>query len=71
MIGPDDYRASYALRFKFRASSNEVEYEALIACLSLALDLEVDQIRVFSNSKLVVNQVLSSYQVRGERMVRY
>ena len=44
----------YALRFGFQASDNEAEYEAVIAGLSLAHSMEVDQLEVCSDSQLVV-----------------
>ena len=44
----------YALRFGFQASNNEAEYEAVIAGLSLAHSMEVDQLEVCSDSQLVV-----------------
>ena len=40
----------YALRFGFRASNNEAEYESVIAGLNLAHSLEVDQLEVCSDS---------------------
>ena len=40
----------YALRFKFQASNNEAEYEAVIAGLNLAHSLEIDQLEVYSDS---------------------
>ena len=44
----------YALRFRFQASNNEAEYEAVIAGLNLAHSMEVDQLEVCSYSQLVV-----------------
>ena len=40
----------YALRFGFRASNNEAEYEAIINGLNLAQSMEVDQLEVCSDS---------------------
>ncbi|XP_077251717.1 uncharacterized protein LOC143890930 [Tasmannia lanceolata] len=37
LTGSDDFTADYALRFGFRASNNEAEYEALLAGMSLAI----------------------------------
>ena len=47
----------YALIFKFQASNNEAEYEAVIAGLNLAHSLEIDQLKVYSDSQLVVRQI--------------
>ena len=40
----------YELRFGFRASNNEAEYEAVIVGLNLAHSMEVDQLEVCSDS---------------------
>ena len=55
----------------FSASSNEAEYEALIAGLKLAKALGVRHINIYSDSQLVVCQVTSQYQAKEERMVSY
>ncbi|KAM1786961.1 hypothetical protein ACFX14_039537 [Malus domestica] len=52
---PDKVAMEYALRFKFKASNNEVEYEALLVGLRLAKHLGVKRIDIFSDSQLVVN----------------
>ena len=61
----------YALKFGFRASNNEAEYEAVIAGLNLAYFMEVDQLEVCSDSQLVVKQIEDSYEARGEKMILY
>ena len=61
----------YALRFGFRASNNEAEYEAVIAGLNLAHFMEVDQLEVSNDSQLVVKQIEDSYEARGEQMILY
>ena len=50
----------YALRFGFKASNNEAEYEAVIAGLNLAHSMEADQLEVSSDSQLVVKQIEDS-----------
>ncbi|KAM1838073.1 hypothetical protein ACFX14_019788 [Malus domestica] len=61
----------YALRFKFKASNNEAEYEALLAGLRLAQHLGVKQIDIFSGSQLVVNQVTNNFDVKDSSMAAY
>ena len=39
----------------FKALNNEVEYEALIARLNLAKDIEIKKLNIRSDSQLVVN----------------
>ena len=48
----------YALKFNFKASNNEAEYKALLVGLQLATTMGVEQVRVYSDSQLVINQVL-------------
>ena len=71
LISPEDHRISSALRFAFKASNNEVEYEALLAGLRLAKELQVDSLMIYSDSKLVVSQVLDKFQARDDRMAAY
>ena len=56
-----------ALRFGFRASNNEAEYEAVIAGLNLAHSMEVDQLEVCSDSQLVIKQIEDTYEARGKK----
>ncbi|CAL2260015.1 unnamed protein product [Prunus armeniaca] len=55
LISPDKVALEYALRFKFHASNNEAEYEALLAGLRLAKEMGAKQIQIFSDSQLVVH----------------
>ncbi|KAM2786603.1 hypothetical protein PS2_007479 [Malus domestica] len=61
----------YALRFKFKASNNEAEYEALLAGLRLAKHLGVKQFDIFSDSQLVVNQVTNNFDAKDSSMAVY
>ena len=47
---PEGIQLEYALRFGFKASNNEAEYEALLVGLQLSAALGVEQIRVYSDS---------------------
>ncbi|KAM2985847.1 hypothetical protein FF2_006193 [Malus domestica] len=68
---PDKVAMKYALRFKFKASNNEAEYEALLAGLRLAKHLGVKQIDIFSDSQLVVNQVTNNFDTKDSSMAAY
>ncbi|KAM2029589.1 hypothetical protein ACFX16_041084 [Malus domestica] len=68
---PDKVAMDYALRFKFKASNNEAEYEALLAGLRLAKHLEVKRIDIFSDSQLVVNQVTNNFDAKDSSMAIY
>ncbi|KAM1961256.1 hypothetical protein ACFX16_021719 [Malus domestica] len=68
---PDKVAIEYALRFKFKASNNEAEYEALLAGLRLAKHLGVKQIDIFSDSQLVVIQVTNNFDAKDSSMAAY
>ncbi|XP_071929189.1 uncharacterized protein [Coffea arabica] len=68
---PQGTECSYALRFDFAASNNEAEYEAVIAGLQLARKFGAAHILVYSNSQLIVCQILGEYEAREEVMHRY
>ena len=55
----------------FKASNNEAEYEALIAGLNLARELGVKNMKIHSDSQLVVNQVNGEYQAKEDNMASY
>jgi len=51
---PDGLKVEQSLHFNFKASNNQVEYEALIAGLNLAGDMGDKQLRCLTNSQLTV-----------------
>ena len=59
------------LRFGFKASNNEVEYEALIAGVKLSKEMKVKSLEVFSDSQLIVCQITNKYQAQEEKMAAY
>ncbi|XP_074288969.1 uncharacterized protein LOC141614114 [Silene latifolia] len=60
-----------AVQCEFKATNNEAEYEALILGLKLALDLKIRHLKVYSDSKLIVNHVNDCYKARDSRMMAY
>lgn len=60
-----------AIQCGFRATNNEVEYEALIAGLILAKNIGIKKLDIRSDSQLVVNQLLGTYQARDLKMASY
>ncbi|XP_043710287.1 uncharacterized protein LOC122659214 [Telopea speciosissima] len=71
LVSPEGFRLQYALRFKFPASNNEAQYEALLAGLRVSKAIGANRLKVQSNSQLVVNQVNGEYEAKDERMVAY
>ncbi|XP_022144032.1 uncharacterized protein LOC111013824 [Momordica charantia] len=71
LLAPGGERFECALRFNFRTSNNEAEYEALLTGLHVARGLRAIHIKVFSDSQLVVNQIKEEYQTKDSRMKKY
>ena len=59
-----------AIRLDFHTSNNEVEYEAIIAGLDLAISISSEKIIKRSDSQLVVGQVNGEYETRDQRMTK-
>ena len=57
IITPEGIRLEHSFRLGFKASNNEAKYEALIVGLKTTLDLGTRNVEVYSDSRLVVNQV--------------
>nr|GEW83949.1 reverse transcriptase domain-containing protein [Tanacetum cinerariifolium] len=56
ITNPKGMKFTYALRFKFNATNNEAEYEALIAGLWIAEKIGIQNLQANVDSKLVANQ---------------
>ncbi|KAL5539705.1 hypothetical protein UlMin_045788 [Ulmus minor] len=71
LVSPEGVRLSCALRFRFKATNNQAEYEALLAGLRLAKEVSAHHLLIYSDSQLIVNQVNLEYQAKGEKMAFY
>nr|GEZ51239.1 reverse transcriptase domain-containing protein [Tanacetum cinerariifolium] len=56
LTNPEGMVFTYALRFRFNATNNEAEYEALIAGLRIAEQMGVKNLQANVDSRLVANQ---------------
>ncbi|RVX23740.1 hypothetical protein CK203_000028 [Vitis vinifera] len=68
---PTEELLEQAIRLGFLASNNEVEYEAILARLDLALTLATVKLKICSDSQLVIQQIRKEYEAKEERMARY
>ena len=71
VISPKGHKIHCVISFGFKVLNNEVEYESVITDLRLAREHQVRNVKIFSNSQLVVNQVNDIYLARQEKMVAY
>lgn len=60
-----------SLRFAFKASNNQAEYEALIAGMLLAKEMGVAKLVIKSDSTLVTGQVKGEFQARDSQLAKY
>ena len=71
LVTQEHTEISSTLRFGFKASNNQAEYEALLNGLMLAKKIGTKKLESFSDSQLIVNQVTSEYQAKESRMLAY
>ncbi|GJZ40251.1 reverse transcriptase domain-containing protein [Tanacetum coccineum] len=71
LTNPKGMEFTYALRFRFDATNNEAEYEALIAGLRIAEEMGVKNLQANVDSRLVANQVNGTYIAKEADMIRY
>jgi len=69
--GPDGLLIEQALRFAFKASKNQAEYEALIVGMLLAKEMGAKGLVAKSDSLLVTGQVTGEYQAKDPQMAAY
>ncbi|XP_072084445.1 uncharacterized protein [Arachis hypogaea] len=67
----DKVVAEQSLQFRFNASNNQAEYEALLAGLKLALQLHIPRITAYCDSSLVVHQIRGEFQVKDPLLEKY
>ncbi|XP_065004164.1 uncharacterized protein LOC135636404 [Musa acuminata AAA Group] len=68
---PDGRSFERSLRFGFRATNNEAEYEALLTGFRLALEMQVVALHVLTDSQLVAEQLSGGYEARDPTMAKY
>nr|GFA00778.1 reverse transcriptase domain-containing protein [Tanacetum cinerariifolium] len=56
LVSPEGKEYMYALRFQFQTINNEVEYQALLAGLRIAEEMEIKNLAIFIDSQRVANQ---------------
>ncbi|GJX83441.1 reverse transcriptase domain-containing protein [Tanacetum coccineum] len=71
IMNPEGMEFTYALRFRFNATNNEAEYEALIAGLRIAEQMGVRNLQANVDSRLVANQVNGIYIAKEPGMIKY
>ncbi|XP_059658516.1 uncharacterized protein LOC132304821 [Cornus florida] len=71
IVSPNGECIKYVLRFGFKATNNEAEYEALLAGLRIAKALEVERLLAYTDSQVITGQVQGEYEAKDEKMKTY
>nr|KAJ0215185.1 hypothetical protein LSAT_V11C300107570 [Lactuca sativa] len=71
LTSPTGEEITYALRFDFRTSNNEAEYEALLAGLRLVVKMGAQRVIALTDSRLAANQVTGEFEEKDKRMEKY
>jgi len=69
--GPGDVLIEQSLRFEFKASNNQAEYEALIAGMNLAAEMGAENLRAKIDSHLITSQISGEYQTKDTQLCKY
>lgn len=69
--GPNQLILEHSLKFGFKASNNQVEYEELLAKLRLAKEVQAKKIKCWSDSKVVAGHINGDSQVKEPQLLKY
>ncbi|KAL0319766.1 UNVERIFIED_CONTAM: hypothetical protein Sradi_5238100 [Sesamum radiatum] len=69
ITSPQGEDLEFAIKFGFKASNNEAEYEALVIGMRMAHEAGARYLIAYSNSQLIVNQVEGAYEAKEENMI--
>ncbi|XP_075654351.1 uncharacterized protein LOC142624589 [Castanea sativa] len=61
----------YGVQLQFPTTSNEAEYEAVLTSLRIAKALGIKNLKLRTDSKLIIRQITNEYEAKEERMKRY
>jgi len=69
--GPNDILIEKSLNFAFKTSNNQVEYEAIVAGLSLAYEVGVKTLTCKTDYKLTVGHLNDEFQIKNPTLLQY
>ena len=71
MVSPEKITIEKSLRLGFSATNNEAEYEALLIGMMMVQKMSRKMVKVYSDSRLVVGQVIGELKALDPRMQEY
>ncbi|XP_057790567.1 LOW QUALITY PROTEIN: uncharacterized protein LOC131007657 [Salvia miltiorrhiza] len=70
-VTPEHQVLPFSFTLTENCSNNVAEYQALILGLEMALNMQQSHLKVYGDSKLVVNQILGLYEVKKPELLPY
>ncbi|XP_020081405.1 uncharacterized protein LOC109705053 [Ananas comosus] len=70
-VTPEGGILRYSLALSEPRTNNEAEYEALIAGLEIAIQLNIQKLHIFGDSQLIINQVEGEFKIHKPELVEY
>ncbi|XP_075663018.1 uncharacterized protein LOC142632517 [Castanea sativa] len=71
LVSPEGLTFEKSLRLGFPATNNEAEYEVVLVGLGMVKKMGRKSVQMFSDSQLVVGQVIGTLEARDSRMQEY
>ncbi|KAL0445525.1 UNVERIFIED_CONTAM: hypothetical protein Slati_1680400 [Sesamum latifolium] len=71
IISSQDEDLEFAIKFGFKASNNEVEYEALVIGMRMAHEAGARHLLAYSDSQLIVKHIEGTFEAKDESMLQY
>jgi ribonuclease HI len=70
-VSPAQETMSLSYKLEFEATNNVAEYEALVLGLRAAKEMGIQEVAVFGDAELVVQQIRNAYQAKHPRLRSY
>ncbi|RDX81291.1 rnhA, partial [Mucuna pruriens] len=71
LISPQEKCFPFTTRLGFNYTNNMVEYEACAMSISMALEYQVKNLKVYGDSALVVHQLRDEWETRDTKLISY
>ncbi|XP_074362731.1 uncharacterized protein LOC141703008 [Apium graveolens] len=68
---PEGFTIQTAISFGFAATNNQAEYEALIVGLKVAKTLRIQDLKIYSDSQIVVKKTNGEYRAKDPVLAKY
>ncbi|XP_070677927.1 uncharacterized protein [Malus domestica] len=70
-MSPQRHILPYSFQLSELCSNNVAEYQALIIGLQMVINMGITALEIFGDSKLIINQLLTEYEVKKDDLIPY